>query len=88
MTLNQFPEKKWYLYDNTTGSIVLKHPYSRGMEVLCPYCSKPLAVENYRAECCENQFKTGFGEIHQVQPVGKHSKMTGRGWQSLRPFTA
>jgi hypothetical protein len=56
------------------------------MEILCPYCNKPFIVENYIAECCGNQFKTGFGEIHQVKPVGNHRKAAGRGWQSLRPY--
>jgi len=86
--MSQFPEKKWYLYDNTSGSVILKHPYSKGMEVLCPYCNKLLVIENYRAECCENQFKTGFEEIHQVHPIAKHNKTTGCDWQSLRPFKA
>ncbi|MFA5866223.1 MAG: hypothetical protein WC975_16240 [Phycisphaerae bacterium] len=81
-----FPEKLWYFYDNTEGNIVLKHPYQKGMEVPCPYCGKLLAVENYRAQCCNQQFKTGFWEIRQIEPVGKHQKTQGRGWQSLRPY--
>lgn len=86
--MNQFPEKKWYLYDNISSNVVLKHPYRTGMKVLCPYCKKLLVIENYRAACCDNQFKIGFGEIHQVEPIGKHNKVKDRGWQSLRPYKA
>jgi hypothetical protein len=84
--INEFPENRWYLYDNTSGGVILKHPYRPGIKVLCPYCNKPLVIDNYRATCCNNQFKTYFGEIHQIIPVGKHDKTKGRGWQSLRPF--
>jgi hypothetical protein len=67
---NQFPEKRWYLYDDLGGNIVLKHPYWHNIEVKCPHCEKVLILENYRAQCCEKTFKTGFGAIRQVEPVG------------------
>jgi hypothetical protein len=86
MFISNFPEKRWYLYDTTNGTIVLKHPYKPGMEVPCPHCGKVLAIENYQAQCCGQQFKTGFGEVHQKEPVGQHQKTVGRGWQSLRPY--
>ena len=84
--IGQYPEKKWYLYDTTSGNIILTHPYVNGMTVLCPHCNKPLIIENYTAECCGNQFKTSFGGIRQVKSIGSHNKMVGRGWQSLRPY--
>lgn len=83
--MNLFPEKKWYLYDNMSGDVVLKHPYRPGMKVLCPHCDKEFVIENYRAECCNHHFKIGFAEIRQMEPTGKHSKVKGRGWSSLRP---
>jgi hypothetical protein len=84
--MNPFPEKRWYLYDDTNGNIRLKHPYWPKIKVKCPYCNKLLTVENYKAQCCGKIFKTGFWEIHQIEPIGKHNKTSGRGWDSLRPF--
>ena len=78
----------WWLYDTTTGNVVLKHPYHRGMKVRCPHCGLELTIKDYRAECCGRSFRTGFGEIAQREPVGKHTKTSGRGWSSLRPFLA
>jgi len=83
---NQFPDNRWYLYDDTSGNIRLKHQYRPGMQVNCPCCDKPFIIEDYKAQCCDNIFRTGFGEISQVKPVGTHNKVKGRGWQSLRPF--
>ena len=84
--MNMFPQRIWYLYDNTSGKVILKHPYRRGMTVPCPYCGKSLVIANYRAACCGNEFHTSFGEIAQRQPVGDHNRTSGRGWGSLRPF--
>lgn len=84
--MNMFPQSIWYLYDNVAGSIILKHPYSRGMAVPCPHCGKTLIVENYRAACCGYTFRTSFGEIAQREHVGEHHRTTGRGWSSLRPY--
>lgn len=81
-----FPQMRWYLYDNTSGKIILKHPYYRNLLVKCPYCDEWLWVEDYQAECCGKTFKTGFWEIHQVEPFGTHNRKSGRGWRSLRPF--
>lgn len=78
----------WWLYDTTTGNVVLKHPYHRGMKVPCPHCGLELAIKDYRAECCGRSFRTGFGAIAQKEPVGHHTKTSGRGWSSLRPFLA
>jgi hypothetical protein len=50
--MNQFPERKWYLYDNTSGAVILKHPYWPKIEAKCPYCEKLLKIENYKAQCC------------------------------------
>jgi len=81
---NQFPDNGWFLYDDTSGNIRLKHRYRPDMQVNCPYCDKPFIIKSYRMQCCDNIFKTGFGEICQVKPVGTHNKVKGRGWQSLR----
>lgn len=85
--INQFPEKRWYLYDDTNRNIRLKHPYWPNAEVKCPYCEELMIIENYKAQCCGNVFKISFGEIRQTEPVGKHNKVNNRGWSSLRPFT-
>jgi len=76
----------WWLYDTTDGRVILKHPYRPGMQVLCPHCGHKLTIKDYRAECCGRTFRTGFGEIAQKAPVGKHTKTSGRGWSSIRPF--
>lgn len=81
-----FPKKIWYLYDNTSGNVVLKHPYSAGISVPCPQCQRPLEIQNYRATCCGKTFKTSFGEISQRERVGEHHRQRGRGWDSLRPY--
>ena len=81
-----FPEKRWYLYDNVSGSTVLKHPYRSGSKVHCPHCGSLLKVRDYSASCCEEVFKTGHGEIHQQRPLETHHHIRGRGWQSLRPY--
>lgn len=76
----------WCLYDNLAGHVVLKHPWRDGLVVECPHCGEPLAVEGYRAHCCGQHFKTGFGEIRQIEPVGTHDRTSGRGWASLRAY--
>ena len=76
----------WCLYDDTLGNIVLKHPYKPERPVPCPHCGQTLRIENYRATCCGQEFKTGFGEIRQRAPVGTHQRQSGRGWASLRPY--
>ncbi len=76
----------WCLYDNMAGQVVLKHPWRRGLVVPCPNCGEPMTVENYKAECCGQLFKTAFNEIRQVEPVGTHDRTSGRGWASLRPY--
>jgi hypothetical protein len=76
----------WWLYDTTTGNVVLKHFYLQGMTVRCPHCGLELTIKDYKAECCGRTFRTGFGEIAQREPVGKHTKTSGRGWASLRPY--
>ena len=76
----------WCLYDNTSGKIILKHPWQRDKAVRCPYCGEPLDVQNYRATCCGQEFRTSFGEIAQRAPFGTHTRETGCGWSSLRPF--
>jgi len=83
---NRFPADAWYLYDNTSGDVVLKHPYHPGESVPCPHCGQTLIVDNYRADCCNQEFKTGFGEIRQRQALGSHDRTSGRGWASLRLF--
>ena len=86
---SNFPTKPaWWLYDTTDGRVILKHPYHRGMKVPCPHCGHELTIKDYRAECCGRSFRTGFGAISQREPVGKHTKTSGRGWSSLRPFLA
>ena len=84
--IGSFPKKRWYLYDDMSGNIVLKHPYRASMKVLCPHCDKAFVIENYRTECCNHHFKIRFGEICQVEPIGRHGKTEGRGWSSLRPY--
>jgi hypothetical protein len=76
----------WCLYDNMAGQVVLKHPWRCGLDVSCPYCGTLLSVDNFAAACCGRQFKTGFNEIRQVEPVGTHDRKSGRGWASLRPY--
>ncbi len=76
----------WCLYDNLAGQVVLKHPWRDGLVVECPHCGEPLAVEGYIAHCCGQHFKTGFGEIRQIEPVGTHDRTSGRGWASLRAY--
>ena len=78
----------WCLYDTTDGRILLKHPWRLGLPVSCPQCGGPLTVENYKAECCGRHFRIGFNEITQVEPVGTHSRTSGRGWASLRVYSA
>jgi len=75
----------WCLYDDTKGNIRLKHPYREGMDVPCPRCGVPLQVQSYHASCCGHEFKTGWGEIFQRNPVGSHERTSGCGWASLRP---
>jgi len=77
----------WCLYDNTSGHVVLKHPWRNGLVVDCPHCGEPLAVEDYGARCCSQYFKIGFGEIRQIEPVGTHDRTSGCGWASLRPYS-
>lgn len=84
--IGAFPENKWYLYDDMSGNIVLKHPYRPEMTVSCPHCNNFLMIDNYRDKCCGNEFKIGFGEIRQIKPVGQHKNVQGRGWQSLRLY--
>ncbi len=76
----------WCLYDSLFGEILLKHPWRKGQEVPCPHCGKTLVIENYRAKCCDHEFKASFGEICQCEPVGKHNRKSGRGWTSIRPY--
>lgn len=76
----------WCLYANLSGQVVLKHPWRAGLVVACPHCGEPLAVEDYKADCCGRSFKTGFGEIRQIEPVGTHDHTSGRGWASLRAY--
>jgi hypothetical protein len=83
-----FPETRWYLYDTTSGQTVLKHPFRPGLTIPCPACGSSLKLENYRADCCGESFRTGFGEIRRVRPVGIHNRQVGRGWASLRPYAA
>ena len=78
----------WWLYDNIAGNVVLKHFYLQGMKVRCPHCGLELTIKDYRAECCGRSFRTGFGEIAQKEPVGKHTRTSGCGWSSLRLFLA
>ena len=84
--LDPFPEVRWYLYDNLSGAVILKHPYRPGLKIRCPHCGEQLKVERYTASCCGEEFKTSFGEIHQRRAVGIHDRTSGRGWASLRPF--
>lgn len=81
-----FPQKRWYLYDTTTGTTVLKHPFDSTTPVRCPHCQKALVIENYKAHCCGYDYFTGWGAIQQRQPVCRHDRKSGRGWQSLRPY--
>ena len=81
-----FPLKKWYLYDTTDGRVILKHPFKKGMDIPCPYCGQNLNIVDFWAQCCDQLFTTGFWEVHQNNPFGHHSKKSGRGWQSLRPY--
>jgi hypothetical protein len=83
---NTFPDARWYFYDNTSGQIILKHPYHPDLAIPCPHCGQRLQIQNYRASCCDGEFKTSFGEIRQCRPVATHSHTTGRGWDSLRPL--
>lgn len=80
--------RAWWLYDATDGRVILKHPYYPGMHVPCPHCGHELAIKDYRAECCDQAFGTSFGGIAQKEPVGKHTRTSGCGWSSLRPFLA
>ena len=84
--MNTFPQQIWYLYDNTAGKTILTHRYDRGATGPCPHCGKKLVIENYRSTCCGYEFRTSFGEIAQRQPVKKHNRLAGRGWDSLRPY--
>jgi hypothetical protein len=77
----------WCLYDDTSGNVVLKHPYKRGRPISCPHCGQTLQMENYMATCCGQEFKTSFGEIRQRAPLGAHQRHSGCGWASLRPYT-
>ncbi len=76
----------WCLYDNLSNQTILKHPWRKGLEVPCPHCGKILNVIEYKAKCCNQEFKVGNGAISQKNPAGIHSKTAGRGWASLRPF--
>jgi hypothetical protein len=77
----------WCLYDDMAGQIMLKHPWGKRIKVVpCPHCGNALVVENYKATCCGKNFKTGFSEFRQVEPVGTHKRASGRGWASLRPY--
>ena len=67
----EFPETRWYLYDNLSGAVILKHPYRLGLKIRCPHCGEQLKVERYTASCCGEEFKTRFGEIHQRRAVGE-----------------
>ena len=82
-------DDNWYLYADTNGNIRLIHRWRSDYEkgsIRCPHCNIPLFFRNYRGFCskCGNEFKTGFGRVYQKNPVGKHNKTKGRGWQSLR----
>lgn len=81
-----FPDWAWYCYDNMSGQTMLKHPYRAGAGVPCPHCGETLRVQDYRASCCGQEFRTSFGEIAQREPVGSHSRKSGRGWKSLRLY--
>lgn len=86
-----FPREIWFnpiwcLYDNMSGKIILKHPYHKGLNVPCPYCAKNLIFKDYKASCCNQEFKTGFNEVIQREPYGTHQRNSGRGWASIRPF--
>ena len=81
-----FPEQRWYLYDNISGFTILKHPYKRGRRIPCPHCGRLLKFDQHSASCCNEIFKVGFGEIRRKRPVGIHARVTGRGWDSLRPY--
>lgn len=88
-----FPREIWYnpvwcLYDNTSGNIILKHPWRKGLDVLCPYCGKVLRVADYKAICCNQEFRISHHEISQIKPIGTHQRKTGRGWASIRPYNS
>jgi hypothetical protein len=76
----------WCLYDDMSGNTRLVHPYRLDLSVPCPHCGAPLRIADYRARCCGQEFKTGFGSVAQVAPVGRHARRSGRGWGSLRPY--
>jgi hypothetical protein len=82
-----FPNKTiWYLYNDTSGRVILKHSYTAGDKVFCPHCGNSLTVEGYAASCCDEKFRVSFGEIRQVSPQDYHEESFNRGWKSLRPF--
>jgi hypothetical protein len=82
---NIWKNPKWCLYNNLSGNIILKHPWRKGINILCPHCGKTLIFENYKAQCCDHNFGISFGEVHQKEPVGKHNS-NKRGWASIRPY--
>lgn len=86
-----FPDKiyhnpTWCLYDNTSGKTILKHPWRKGIKVNCPHCDKLLNFEKYKANCCGHSFGISFNEVSQHEPIGTHDRITGRGWDSIRPY--
>jgi hypothetical protein len=87
--MNSFPDwamNRWCLYDAINGAVYLKHNYAHGLKIQCPHCGKALRIYKYEAICCDQEFKIGFEAISQRAPIGKHSKTSERGWQSLRSF--
>jgi hypothetical protein len=85
--IGNFPGSGWFTYVALDGRVLLKHRCrTRGeSSIPCPHCGKPLEISEYQAQCCDQQFKTSFGDITQQKPIGV-SQETPRGWKSLRPW--
>ena len=86
-----FPREIWFkpywcLYDTMEGDTILTYPYRKGLSIPCPHCSKALLIERYSGECCGKKFRVSFNRLSQSEPVGHHSRVHGRGWESLRPY--
>lgn len=78
----------WHEYYDTRGGIALIWP-AKYPGPTCPTCELMLIIRHYRAECCDETFRvTGFGSrvVRRVRPIGKHTKTSGRGWASVRPW--
>ncbi len=83
--IDNFPAEGWFTYVATDGRVLLKHRWRRQSPIPCPHCGKRLEFSEYRALCCDQTFKIGFGEIAQHDPIGV-SRVFPRGWKSLRPW--